>query len=176
MPNYRPERKANLTEIKSADYFFETGERTANLTVLDDKIENKFLKDIKKFSYKECVSDRKIKVVYTPLHGTGNIPVRKILNDMGVEVTVVKEQELPDGEFTTCPYPNPKEKETLEIAVRYAGEIGADLLLATDPDADRVGIAVKDKKGGYKLINGNETGVLLMEYILIPKERKGYFR
>lgn len=165
--------KLILSEIKNADYFCDTTDKKAKIVLLDDKIENDFLDDVKKFSYEDGASASSVKVVYTPLHGTGNIPVRKILSQMGVDVTVVKEQELPDGEFTTCPYPNPEEKETLEIAVGYALKTGADLVLATDPDADRVGIAIKDKKGGYKLINGNETGVILMDYILSQKSLRG---
>lgn len=165
--------KLILNEIKNADYFCDTADKKAKIVLLDDKIENAFLEDIKKFSFSDGASASGVKVVYTPLHGTGNIPVRKILSQMGVDVAVVKEQELPDGEFITCPYPNPEEKETLEIAVDYALKSGADLVLATDPDADRVGIAVKDKKGGYKLINGNETGVILMDYILSQKAKKG---
>ncbi len=165
--------KLILGEIKNADYFCDTTDKKAKIVLLDDKIENDFLDDVKKFSYEDGASASSVKVVYTPLHGTGNIPVRKILSQMGVDVTVVKEQELPDGEFTTCPYPNPEEKETLEIAVGYALKTGADLVLATDPDADRVGIAIKDKKGGYKLINGNETGVILMDYILSQKSLRG---
>ena len=114
-----------------------------------------------------------MEVVYTPLHGTGNVPVRKILDQMGASVIIVKEQELPDGEFTTCPYPNPEEKEALSLALEYAKAGGADLVLATDPDADRVGIAVRDAKGEYTLLNGNETGVLMMAYMLSQKREQG---
>ena len=115
-----------------------------------------------------------IKVVYTPLNGAGNKLVRKVLNRIGVEdVTVVPEQEMPDGNFTTCPYPNPEYKEALDLAIKLAKEKDADLVLATDPDSDRVGIAVKDFDGSYRLISGNEDGVMLTNYILSNKKEQG---
>lgn len=108
-----------------------------------------------------------MKIVYTPLHGTGNIPVRKMLE--GMDVTVVKEQELPDGNFSTVRSPNPEEKDALTIAIEKAKEIGADLVLGTDPDCDRVGIAVKDGDD-YKLFTGNQTGALLVKFVLTMKK------
>ncbi len=115
-----------------------------------------------------------LKVVYTPLNGTGNKPVREILKRIGItDVTVVKEQEMPDGNFTTCPYPNPEIREALEVGLRYCNEIQPDLLLATDPDCDRVGIAVPDGKGGFALFSGNEVGAMLLEYICDQRIKKG---
>jgi phosphoglucomutase len=115
-----------------------------------------------------------LKIVYTPLNGTGNKPVRTILNRIGIqEVTVVKEQENPDGNFTTCPYPNPEIREALQLGLQYCDEVKPDLLLATDPDADRVGIAVPDGKGGYALFSGNEVGAMLLEYICEQRLEKG---
>ena len=115
-----------------------------------------------------------LKVVYTPLNGTGNKPVREILKRIGItDVTVVKEQENPDGNFTTCPYPNPEIREALEVGLRYCKEVKPDLLLATDPDCDRVGIAVPDGNGGYALFSGNEVGALLLEYICQQRIKKG---
>ena len=115
-----------------------------------------------------------LKVVYTPLNGTGNKPVREILKRIGItDVTVVKEQENPDGNFTTCPYPNPEIREALEVGLRYCNEVKPDLLLATDPDCDRVGIAVPDGNGGYALFSGNEVGALLLEYICQQRIKKG---
>ena len=115
-----------------------------------------------------------IKVVYTPLNGAGNKLVRKVLNRIGVEdVTVVPEQEMPDGNFTTCPKPNPEYQEALDLAIKLAKEKEADLVLATDPDSDRVGIAVKDSDGSYRLISGNEDGVMLTNYILSNKKEQG---
>ena len=114
-----------------------------------------------------------LKVVYTPLNGTGNKPVREILKRLGIsDVTVVKEQENPDGNFTTCPYPNPEIREALEVGLRYCNEVKPDLLLATDPDCDRVGIAVPDGDG-YALFSGNEVGALLLEYICQQRIKKG---
>ena len=115
-----------------------------------------------------------LKVVYTPLNGTGNKPVREILKRIGItDVTVVKEQEMPDGNFTTCPYPNPEIREALEVGLRYCNEIQPDLLLATDPDCDRVGIAVPDGNGGFALFSGNEVGAMLLEYICDQRVKKG---
>ncbi|MCD8025952.1 MAG: phospho-sugar mutase, partial [Clostridiales bacterium] len=118
--------------------------------------------------------DAGLKVVYTPLNGTGNKLVRKILNNIGVtDVSIVKEQELPDDNFTTCPYPNPEIKEALEKGLELCEKEQPDLLLATDPDADRVGIAVKDYDGSYRLITGNENGAMLTNYILSCKKANG---
>jgi len=115
-----------------------------------------------------------LKVVYTPLNGTGNKPVREILKRIGISnVTVVKEQELPDGNFPTCPYPNPEIREALEVGLRYCREVQPDLLLATDPDCDRVGIAVPDGKGDFALFTGNEVGAMLLEYICDQRIKKG---
>ena len=124
---------------------------------------NAFLAEVKKQSLYEEKSD--LKIVYTPLHGTGNIPVRKMLE--GMDVTVVKEQELPDGNFSTVRSPNPEEKDALTIAIEKAKEIGADLVLGTDPDCDRV--AVKDGDD-YKLFTGNQTGALLVKFVLTMKK------
>ena len=126
---------------------------------------NAFLAEVKKQSLYEEKSD--LKIVYTPLHGTGNIPVRKMLE--GMDVTVVKEQELPDGNFSTVRSPNPEEKDALTIAIEKAKEIGADLVLGTDPDCDRVGIAVKDGDD-YKFFTGNQTGALLVKFVLTMKK------
>lgn len=126
---------------------------------------NAFLAEVKKQSLYEEKSN--LKIVYTPLHGTGNIPVRKMLE--GMDVTVVKEQELPDGNFSTVHSPNPEEKDALTIAIEKAKEIGADLVLGTDPDCDRAGIAVKDGDD-YKLFTGNQTGALLVKFVLTMKK------
>ena len=116
-----------------------------------------------------------LKIVYSPLHGTGNIPARRVLKELGFEnVYVVKEQELPDGEFPTVSYPNPEADEAFELGLKLAKEIDADLVLATDPDADRLGVRVKDKDGVYHTLTGNMSGCLLAEYELSQKkELKG---
>ncbi len=114
-----------------------------------------------------------LKIVYTPLNGTGNKPVRTILSKIGIsDVTIVKEQENPDGNFMTCPYPNPEIREALALGLKYCDEVKPDLLLATDPDADRVGIAVPDGDD-YALFTGNEVGALLLEYICEQRTAKG---
>ena len=110
--------------------------------------------------------DRDMAIVYSPLNGTGLKPVLRTLKESGfTNITVVKEQEAPDGHFPTCPYPNPEIRESMALGMEYAAECNADLLLATDPDCDRVGIAVRDKAGEYVLLSGNETGLLLLNYI-----------
>lgn len=114
-----------------------------------------------------------LKIIYTPLNGTGNKPVRTVLSRMGFkDVTVVPAQENPDGHFPTCPYPNPEIRQAFEEAIKLAEEIGGDLLLATDPDCDRVGIAVNDG-GEYKLMTGNEVGVMLSQYLLSCRKEQG---
>ena len=121
----------------------------------------------------QVFADGKFKVVYTALNGAGNKPVRRILKECGVEnVTIVKSQELPDGNFPTCPYPNPEIKQAFEEALKVADEVKPDILLATDPDCDRVGIAVA-VDGEYKLMSGNEVGAMLLNYILSVKSEKG---
>lgn len=136
-------------------------EDNENITMIGENVLGEFLKQVKKQSVYEKPSD--LKIVYTPLHGTGNIPVRRMLE--GMDVTVVTEQELPDGNFSTVRSPNPEEKDALNIAIETAKKIGADLVLGTDPDCDRVGIAVKDGDD-YKLFTGNQTGALLVKFIL----------
>ncbi len=115
-----------------------------------------------------------LKLVYSPLNGTGLVPVTRVLKDIGVtDVTIVPEQEYPNGYFTTCPYPNPEIFEAMKTGLELAKEKGADLMLATDPDADRVGIAMRCDDGSYELVSGNEMGVLLMDYICAGRIEKG---
>ena len=115
-----------------------------------------------------------LKLVYSPLNGTGLLPVTRILKDLGItDVTIVPEQKDPDGNFPTCPYPNPEIFEALRLGLELAEKSGADLMLATDPDADRVGIAVRCKDGSYELLSGNEVGVLLLDYICAGRIEKG---
>ncbi|MCR5449409.1 MAG: phospho-sugar mutase [Solobacterium sp.] len=115
-----------------------------------------------------------LKLVYSPLNGTGLVPVTTVLGHMGItDITIVPEQEYPNGYFTTCPYPNPEIFEALEKGLQLAKEVGADLMLATDPDADRVGIAMKCPDGSYELVSGNEMGVLLLDYICAGRIEQG---
>ncbi|MBR3367311.1 MAG: phospho-sugar mutase [Lachnospiraceae bacterium] len=115
-----------------------------------------------------------LKLVYSPLNGTGLVPVTHVLKDMGItDITIVPEQEYPNGYFTTCPYPNPEIFEALQKGLELAKEVGADLMLATDPDADRVGIAMKCPDGSYELVSGNEMGALLLDYICAGRIEQG---
>ena len=115
-----------------------------------------------------------LKLVYSPLNGSGLVPVMRVLNDIGIDdITIVPEQQYPDGNFPTCPYPNPEIFEALRLGLELAEKIGADLMLATDPDADRVGIAMKCPDGTYELVSGNEVGVLLLDYICEGRIEKG---
>ena len=151
----------SITDYKSIPFL----EESENITLIGDDVFGEFCKKVKSQSLYEEKSD--IKIVYTPLHGTGNIPVRKMLE--GMNVTVVKEQEMPDGNFSTVRSPNPEERDALTIAIEKAKEIGADLVLGTDPDCDRVGIAVKNGDE-YVLFTGNQTGALLVKFVLEMKK------
>ena len=140
-----------------------------------DEVYTSYLDEVKKQQINpDICKDADLKVVYTPLNGCGNKLVRRILKEIGVEkVEIVKEQELPDGNFTTCPYPNPEIKEALQKGLELCEKVQPDLLLATDPDADRVGIAVKDYDGSYRLITGNEDVIMLTNYILSGRKANG---
>ncbi len=171
-----------LEKINSLDMF--TGVKTSNFDeevakgnikfIGEDIIEGFYQKVLAEGINADLCASSGLKVVYTPLNGTGNKPVREILKRLGItDVTIVKEQENPDGNFTTCPYPNPEIREALQVGLRYCDEVKPDLLLATDPDCDRVGIAVPDGKGGYALFSGNEVGAMLLEYICQQRIKKG---
>ena len=169
------EAAADITAEIARFGYFETYEKDESLIhVLNDEIKNAFLSEIYSLSLFPDCGDYAPKVVYTPLNGTGNKPVREILAKLGIKtLSVVPEQKAPDGSFATCPYPNPEEKAALSLALALAKEKNAELVLATDPDADRVGIAVRGENGEYRLFNGNETGVLLEKYILERRQEKG---
>ncbi len=169
-----------LSKIEAVDIFagvkktdFENGISNGSISYIDDEVLTAFIGEVKSQSvlYGEDVN-KDVAIVYSPLNGTGLKPVTRTLKEMGyTNITVVAEQEKPDGNFPTCPYPNPEIKEAMALGMEYATRLGADLLLATDPDCDRVGIAVKDTKGlrgpagEYALLSGNETGILLLDYI-----------
>lgn len=148
-------------------------------TVIGADIDDKYIAELKKqVKRQDCIdaAKKELKIVYTPLHGTGNIPARRILRELGFEnVYVVPEQELPDGEFPTVSYPNPEAAEAFELALKLAKEKDADLVLATDPDADRLGVYVKDSKSGeYITLTGNMSGCLLADYEIEQiKQSKG---
>ena len=166
--------KAITIKINENDYFNEFTYNENLINVLDESVEEAFLSAIKEFSLMEINEQNAPSVVYSPLCGTGRKYVQKILKNIGVKaLRMVAEQELPDGNFTTCPYPNPEEKEALTLALRDAEIYKPDLVMATDPDADRIGIAVPNAQGEYMLLNGNETGSILLYYILLKKREMG---
>lgn len=160
-------------DVKIAD--FDESVKSGMIEYVDESVYDTYLEKVMEQQVNPGVcKGADLKVVYTPLNGTGNKLVRKVLGKIGVnDVVVVPEQELPDGNFTTCPYPNPEIKEALAKGLELCEKEQPDLLLATDPDADRVGIAVKDYDGSYRLISGNEDGVMLTNYILSCKKASG---
>ena len=163
-----------LSEIESIDIFkdiklisYDEGFEKNLISYIPPRVLTAFIKEVKSQSLlgNENI-DKNVAIVYTPLNGTGLIPVTRTLEESGyTNITVVKEQQFPNGYFPTCPFPNPEIQEAMALGRKYAKENNADLLLATDPDCDRVGIAVRDKDGNYKLISGNQTGRLLFDYI-----------
>lgn len=148
---------------------FESYVESGMITILSDDVDNAFNEEvIKQLRDEDMVKENgdKLRIIYTPIHGTGNIPVRRALKDSGfTDVTVVKEQELPDSEFSTVEYPNPEEREVFNIAIEMAKESNADLIIGTDPDCDRVGIVVRDNNGEYIVLNGNQTGAIIVNYL-----------
>lgn len=162
-----------FTGIKKVD--FDDAVNAGKIEFIGEKVINSFLDEVQKQCINpEIVKNADLKVIYTPLNGTGNKPVRAILDRIGVKsVYVVPEQEYPDGNFPTCPFPNPEIKQVFEIGLEMKRKIGADILLATDPDCDRVGIAVPDKTGELVLMSGNEVGAMLLNYILSQRLEKG---
>ena len=164
-----------LAEIEKLDIFadvkqsdFESCVADGQIKYISDDVLTAFVEEVKKQSLLDdsIKVDKNVAIVYSPLNGTGLKPVLRTLKETGyTNITVVKEQEQPDGNFPTCPYPNPEIKEAMALGMEYAKKCNADLLLATDPDCDRVGIAVKNDAGEYVLLSGNETGMLLLDYV-----------
>ena len=167
------ERVDIFNGVKSLE--FDKGIQNGLIKFIGSDLLNNFLDEVQKCAVNpEILCEAGLRVVYTPLNGAGNKPVRAMLGRMGlVNLVVVPEQENPDGNFPTCKKPNPEERSAFEKALELGAKVKADLLLATDPDCDRVGIAVKDGQGEYKLLTGNETGCLLLEYILSQRKAKG---
>ena len=156
----------------------EEAEKAGLYQVIGSEIDDKYIEALKSLAiHPEIIREeaQNLKIVYTPLHGTGNIPVRRILKELGFEkVYVVKEQELPDGNFPTVSYPNPEDKNAFTLALELAKEVDADIVLATDPDADRLGVYAKDAKTGeYMSFTGNMSGMLILEYILSQRKALG---
>ena len=155
--------------VKTAD--FDESVKNGLISYIGDDVIDNYMAEVRRQSlHPELCEKSGLKVVYTPLNGTGNKPVRRILKEIGIkDVVIVPEQENPDGTFSTCPYPNPEIREALELGLRLCEKEKPDLLLATDPDCDRVGIAVPDGDG-YALFSGNEVGAMLLEYV--ARERR----
>lgn len=181
-----PHDKGIMEEVKAITDFStlktmdqEEAEKAGLYEIIGAAIDDAYIAELKKQVKNQAAIDamqKDIKIVYTPLHGTGNIPARRVLKELGFEnVYVVPEQELPDGEFPTVSYPNPEAAEAFELALKLAKEKDADLVLATDPDADRLGVYVKDTKSGeYITLTGNMSGCLLAEYTISQiKEQQG---
>lgn len=159
----------NVKDIKSVKHMnLNMALSNGYLTYIGDEVLNSYISEVEKMAvYKEASN---LKIVYTPLHGTGNIPVRKVLSDMSFDVSVVKEQTVADGNFTTVRSPNPEEKDALNMALEQAKRANADLVIGTDPDCDRVGVGVLHN-GEYTLLTGNQTGALLVDFYLNFKKR-----
>lgn len=181
-----PHDQGIMAEVKAITDFADTktmdmveAKKKGLLVTIGSEVDDAYMGELKKLILNQDAIDKygkDLKIVYTPLHGTGNIPVRRILKEIGFEnVYVVPEQELPDGEFPTVEYPNPEAKEAFTLALKLAKEVDADLVLATDPDADRLGCYAKDSKTGeYKVFTGNMLGSLLCEYeVSQMKEKNG---
>ena len=180
-----PKDKQIITEVNNIEDYSEikliNEEEAKNkglFNIIGKEIDDRYMEELHKLvlnpeAIKEMAKD--IKIVYTPFNGTGNLPARRILDELGFEnVYVVPEQEMPDGEFTTLAYPNPEEPKAFELALKLAKEVDADIVLATDPDADRLGVYAKDvKTGEYKAFTGNMSGLLIAEYQLSQRKEKG---
>ena len=172
---------AILSEIEKIDIFtdvkkmpWESAKIQGILEPIEDRVLTSFIEEVKNQSvlYGDEIN-RDVAIVYSPLNGTGLVPVTRVLEESGfTNITVVEEQRNPDGNFPTCPYPNPEIREAMELGLQYCRKTGADLMLATDPDCDRCGIAVRDGDD-YKLLTGNEVGLLLLDYICSQRQKHG---
>ncbi|MFA9398095.1 MAG: phospho-sugar mutase [Clostridiaceae bacterium] len=166
-----------LSEIEKVDSFEKVKKIDLNeakekglLNIIGEDIDKIYLDKVKSLTIREELVKKQakdLKIIYTPIHGSGNVPVRRVLKELGYEnVSVVKEQEMPNGNFPTAPYPNPEDPRVFELALKMAEDIEPDIIFGTDPDCDRIGVVVKDDEGNYKVLTGNQTGVLLSNYIV----------
>ena len=169
-----------LAEISKLDIFADVKQEAfeivpGKIETIGDEVLTAFIEAVKGQSVLgDSKVSRDVSIVYSPLNGTGRKPVTRVLAELGyTNITVVKEQEMPDGHFPTCPYPNPEIREAMALGMEYAERVHADLLLATDPDCDRVGIAVRNRNGEYVLLTGNETGLLLLDYVCSRRTAMG---
>lgn len=166
---------AGFDAIKIMDY--DEAVSKGLYVTIGKEVDDEYIKNVKAQSLNPDIVSKtadSLKIVYTPLHGTGNIPVRRVLSEIGFKnVYVVPEQEMPDGNFSTVGYPNPEDPKAFTFAIKLAKEVGADVIIGTDPDCDRVGVVVKDSKGEYVVLTGNMTGALLTNYMLSQRKEKG---
>ncbi|MCM8711272.1 phospho-sugar mutase [Clostridium sp. SYSU_GA19001] len=158
----------DFSKIKTMD--LEEAKSKGLLIIIGEDVDKTYIEKVKSLTIREELVNKyakDLKIIYTPIHGTGNIPVRRVLKELGyANVFVVKEQELPDGTFPTAAYPNPEEPKVFSLALDMAKEVQPDIIFGTDPDCDRIGVVVKDNSGEYKVLTGNQTGVLLTHYIV----------
>ena len=166
-----PQASGIVSEVNNTDEFLdvkliskEKAVESGLLNILTDELDEKYLSHVKNESVLD-IPKNNFKLIYSPLHGTGGRPVKKLLNDLGYSVFIPKEQEFPDGNFPTCSYANPEEKNVFDLSIKLADEVGAEVCIANDPDADRTGMMVKHK-GEWIYLNGNQIGILLLDYIL----------
>ena len=168
--------KEIITEVNKIEDYSKIPTTDSNnklIVTLDETVDTAFCDAVKKQVINQELINKvgkDIKIIFTPIHGTGNLPIRRVLSEVGFKnVSVVKEQEMPDSNFSTVAYPNPEEKEVFDIAIEMAKTDGADIIIGTDPDCDRVGVVVKDNNGEYIVLNGNQVGSLLVNYVMSNK-------
>ena len=172
-PNIAEEIIKEVNKIEDYSTIPTTDKDNELITLLDDKVDRAFIDAVKEQVIRQDIIDKvgkDMKIIFTPIHGTGNLPIRKALDEVGFKnVAVVKEQEMPDCKFSTVEYPNPEEKAVFDIAIEMAKKDGADIIIGTDPDCDRVGVVVKNTEGEYVVLNGNQVGSLLVDYVISNK-------
>ena len=168
--------KEIITEVNKIEDYSKIPTTDSNnklIVTLDETVDTAFCDAVKKQVINQELINKvgkDLKIIFTPIHGTGNLPIRRVLSEVGFKnVSVVKEQEMPDSNFSTVAYPNPEEKEVFDIAIEMAKTDGADIIIGTDPDCDRVGVVVKDNDGEYIVLNGNQVGSLLVDYVMSNK-------
>lgn len=162
------EKLTDFSKIKTMDY--DTAISKEILSIIGEEVDKTYIEKVKELVIRKDIVGKyadDLKVIYTPIHGAGNVPIRRVLSELGyTNLTVVKEQEKPDGNFPTAPYPNPENPDVFKIALEMAKDINPDIIFGTDPDSDRIGVITKDKNGECHILSGNQTGALLSNYIL----------
>jgi len=164
----------DFSKVKTMD--FDMAKHEGLLSIIGEEVDKTYYEKVKSLTIRaEMVKNKakELKVIYTPIHGSGNIPVRRVLREQGYEnVFIVKEQEMPDGNFPTAPYPNPENPEVFKIALKMAEDIKPDIIFGTDPDCDRIGVVVRSSLGEYKVLTGNQVGILLTHYLISSLNEK----